>query len=414
MMSQALVRTSLRLLIPTVIVALSFTIGGTPLVSATTFSVFHTFSGTDGSIPNGDLITDSAGNLYGSTRSGLGAALHGLIFKLDSAGNETVLYTFTGGADGGSPYGRLLRTSDGSLYGMALSGGDPVCQCGTVFKLNTNGTLKVLHTFVGGSDGAQNVGQPQGGLLRIGNKLLSTTYFGGNTTCDPGLGCGTIFNLTSTGQETVLYRFSGASDGAFPRELVTDNAGHVYGVSESGYSSFSVNGAVFRLNGTGQPINIYNFQGGTDGSFPYWRLTIGGNGILYGNTLSGGTSGCSSGFCGVLFSLDTNTGIETVLHRFTGQAGDGQQPSGALLQIGQELFGTTYFGGTVNALCSLGCGVVYAQKISGGYQVVHTFTGGVDGSSPNGALIQDSAGNLYGAAAVGGASNNGVIFKIGP
>jgi uncharacterized repeat protein (TIGR03803 family) len=249
-------------------------------------------------------------------------------------------------------------------------------------------------------------------LLRIGNELWSATYFGGISTCDPGLGCGTIFTLAPNGQETVLYRFTGSADGAFPRELVTDAAGNIYGVSESGYSSISVNGAVFQLDSAGQPTNLYNFQGGTDGSFPYWRLTPGANGMLYGTTLAGGTSNCSSGFCGVVFSLDTTTGIETVLHRFAIQAGDGQQPSGALLNVSGYLFGTTYFGGTVTAACSQGCGVVYAQGINNSYRVVHKFTGGADGLSPNGALVQDPAGNLYGAAAAGGTTNNGVIFKI--
>jgi uncharacterized repeat protein (TIGR03803 family) len=169
---------------------------------------------------------------------------------------------------------------------------------------------------------------------------------------------------------------------------------------------------VFKLDSTGQPTNLYNFQGGSDGSFPYWRLTIGSNGELYGTTLAGGSSGCGSGFCGTAFSLDTTTGIETVLHRFAVQPGDGEQPSGPLLNVSGNLFGTTYFGGKVNAVCSLGCGVVYAIGITGSYKLVYSFTGGTDGLAPRGGLIQDSAGNLYGAAAAGGTSNNGVIFKI--
>ena len=409
---QAFVCASLHLVLAAIVVAPIFIVGGTPLIHAQTFTVFHAFSGDDGSIPNGDMIRDNAGNFYGTTQSGQGSSRFGVVFQLDSAGNETVLYKFTGGADGANPYGRLLRANDGTLYGMTLAGGDPNCLCGTVFKLRTDGTLKVLHAFLGGVDGKQNIGQPGGGLLRIGNALYGATYFGGTPTCDPGLGCGVIFKVTQTGKEAVLYRFSGGADGAFPRELIADPAGNIYGVTESGYNSVSVNGGVFKLDNTGQLTVLYNFQGGNDGSFPYWRLTAGGNGILYGTTLSGGSSGCSSGSCGVVFSLDTTNGIETVLHRFGIRPGDGQEPSGALLDGAGNLFGTTYFGGNVNGLCSVGCGVVYVRKTNGAYKVLHSFTGGVDGLGPNGALIQDFAGGLYGAAAGGGINNNGLIFKI--
>jgi uncharacterized repeat protein (TIGR03803 family) len=397
-----------------IVIALVLTIGTAPFTHAQTFTVFHSFTGGDGSIPNGDLIQDRAGNFYGTTESGTGSSLFGLVYKLDSTGTETVLYRFTGGADGALPYGRLLRTGDGTIYGTTLSGGDPVCQCGTIYKLTSDGNLTVLHAFIGGTDGMQNAGQPEGALLRIGNDLYGATYFGGTPTCDPGLGCGTLFKITRDGEETVLYRFSGGADGAFPRDLIADSAGNIYGVSESGYNSESLNGAVFKMDNTLLLTNIYNFKGGNDGSFPYWRLTAGTNGIVYGTTLSGGNTGCSSGFCGVVFSLDTTTGIETVLHRFAIQAGDGQQPSGALLNFAGNMVGTTYFGGKVNAACSLGCGVVYQVESSGDYLLLHTFSGGTDGSAPRGALIAGSDGALYGAAASGGIGNNGVIFKIVP
>ena len=405
-------RPSLRLMPAAIAIVLISLVGSTPLTGAQTLTVFHSFSGSDGSIPNGDLIQDRAGNFYGTTESGTGSSLFGLVYKLDSTGTETVLHRFTGGADGGLPYGRLLRTGDGTLYGTTLSGGDPVCQCGTVYKLTSDGNLTVLHSFAGGTDGMQNAGQPEGALLRMGNEIYGASYFGGTPTCDPGLGCGTLFKVTRDGEETVLYRFSGAADGAFPRDLIADSAGNIYGVSESGYSSESVNGAVFKMDNTLQLSNIYNFKGGTDGSFPYWRLTAGANGMVYGTTLSGGTSGCSSGFCGVVFSLDTITGAEAVLHRFALQANDGQQPSGALLNVAGNLVGTTYFGGKVNAACSLGCGVVYEVESSGEYVLLHTFSGGSDGSAPRGALLRASDGTLYGAAASGGIGNNGVIFKI--
>ena len=218
---------SLRLILSAVLFALIFAVGTTRSIQAQTFSVFHAFSGTDGSVPNGDLTKDFQGNYYGTAQLG-GTASHGVVFKLDSSGNETVLYNFTGGADGSNPYGRLLLTHDGTIFGMTLAGGDPNCQCGTVFRLATNGNFKVLHTFLGGTDGAQNFGQPGGGLLRIGQDLYGVTYFGGDITCDPGFGCGTIFKLKQSGQETILHTFSGGSDGAFPRELIADTADAVH------------------------------------------------------------------------------------------------------------------------------------------------------------------------------------------
>jgi len=401
-------RPSFRLLFAA-IVAMTLISSFTPATFAQTFTVFHAFSGTDGSVPNGDLIHDSAGNFYGTAQLG-GSGSHGVVFKLDSAGNETVLYNFTGGRDGSNPYGRLLRTNDGTLFGMALAGGDPQCGCGTVFKLTAAGKFKVLHTFIGGTDGAQNIGQPGGGLTRIGSDLYGVTYFGGDTTCDPGLGCGTIFKLTTSGEETILHTFSGGADGAFPRELIADPAGNFYGVTEAAYSGPSPYGAIFKLDTTGQLTVLYSFLDGDDGSYPYWRLASGGNGIFYGTTERGGSS-CSNGLCGTVFSFDTTGGTETVLHKFGIQAGDGAEPSSALLDTSGNLVGTTWYGGKVTGACPFGCGVVYQVKSNGGYNLLHSFTGGIDGFSPSGALVQ-YGGALYGAAAIGGANNSGVIFKI--
>src|SRR5580692_6033284 len=114
--------------------------------TASSFKVFYTFNFSDGSAPNGDLLRDSAGNFYGTTQFG-GSSNRGLVFKLDPTGTQTILYTFTGASDGGTPIGRLLGDSAGNLYGITSLGGDPACGCGTVFKLGKNGSLKVLHKF---------------------------------------------------------------------------------------------------------------------------------------------------------------------------------------------------------------------------------------------------------------------------
>src|SRR5580692_2835561 len=169
-------------------------------VSAQTFKVLYTFSFKDGSSPNGDLIRDTAGNLYGTTQLGGGSG-RGIVYKLDAKGVQTILYSFTGVKDGGIPIGRLLRDSAGNLYGITSLGGDPTCSCGTVFKLHPNGTLTVLHNFKGGKDGAQNQGQPELGLVMIGGDLYGAASFGGVIGCDGNLGCGLIFKVTQSGKE---------------------------------------------------------------------------------------------------------------------------------------------------------------------------------------------------------------------
>ena len=366
-----------------------------------------------GSSPNGDMIRDSAGNLYGTTQTGgTGSARNGVVFKMDPSGRVTVLHTFTGGADGGVPFGHLVQDKKDNLYGMTSFGGDPVCLCGTVFKLKTDGTLVVLHTFLGGTDGMQNVGQPGEGLLLVGGELYGETNFGGTPGCDGTLGCGTLFKVSLTGVETVLYRFTGGADGGFPQDLIEDSAGNFYGVFEGGYSSGTVNGGIFKLDASGNYSVIYIFPGGADGDTPRWRLSLGADGTLMGTTITGGNFSCASGNCGVLYSFDTTTGTETVLHAFGAFADDGNEPSGALLDASGNLFGTTYYGGITNSSCPIGCGVLYRLGKTGTYTLLHKFTGGTDGWAPNGAPVQDSKGNLYGAAALGGHNNNGVIFKI--
>src|SRR5271154_1059469 len=135
-------RHSMRLAVTVLAVTLLFS-----AATAQTFKVLYTFNFSDGGSPNGDLIRDAAGNFYGTTQFG-GTSNRGVVFKLDSTGKETVLYSFTGASDGGIPIGRVLLDG-GDLYGITSLGGDPTCSCGTVFKLGSSGKLTVLHNFKG-------------------------------------------------------------------------------------------------------------------------------------------------------------------------------------------------------------------------------------------------------------------------
>jgi uncharacterized repeat protein (TIGR03803 family) len=202
--------------------------------------VLYNFTGgADGSHPYGGLIQDSQGNFYGTTSqggtgSGCGLAGCGVVFKFAADGTETVLYSFTGGADGSGPLAGLLLDGQGNLYGTTAGGGSPTCDgigCGVVFKVTLKGAETALYSFLGGTDGAT----PQTALIMDGQgNLYGTTYGGGNLSCN-GSSCGTVFKVSATGEETVLYRFTGSTDGGIPLAgLVMDSQGNLYGTTESG------------------------------------------------------------------------------------------------------------------------------------------------------------------------------------
>jgi uncharacterized repeat protein (TIGR03803 family) len=216
------------------------------LDSSGQYTVLYTFTGgADGSQPNGGLILDSAGNLYGTTREGgLGA---GVVYKLDPSGQETVLYSFTGGADGGDPFAGVIPDAAGNLYGTTAGYGqlaDGNQGSGVVFELDAAGDYTVLYTFTGGSDG----GAPEGRLVRdqAGN-LYGTTNSGGTPELQIGCssGCGVVYELNPSGQETVLLSFNWA-DGASPEAgVIRDAAGNLYGTCLDGGTAGS--GVLYKL-----------------------------------------------------------------------------------------------------------------------------------------------------------------------
>ncbi len=336
-------------------------------------TTLHTFTGPDGADPDTGMVRDWEGNLYGSTAFG-GSLGFGAVFKIDRNGNETVLYSFTGGADGNSPQGGVIGDEEGNLYGATTEGGDVTggvsspCDsygCGVVFKVDRWGNETVLYTFAG-VDGKD----PYGGLLRDerGN-LYGTTIKGGT------FGDGVVFKLDRWGNETVLYSFSGGADGANPfTGVIRDERGNLYGTTEDGgnFPGFAGSGVVFKLDRAGNETVLYTFTGGTDGGVPYGRL-LRREGNLYGTTLFGGDlnglpQNCAGFGCGVVFKLD-RAGKETVLYSFTGYA-DGANPYNGL--VGDEegnLYGTTGYGGdlasTLPACAGIGCGVVFQLKLHG-------------------------------------------------
>jgi uncharacterized repeat protein (TIGR03803 family) len=210
------------------------------LDSAGNETVLYAFTGgVDGGPPSSGVVQDAAGNLYGTTYSG-GAYNRGTVYKLDMTGTETVLYSFTGGTDGGTPVGGVILDAAGNLYGTAYNGGIATCPpsgCGLVFKLNPNGAETVLYSFRGGANGSS----PQTGVVMdAAGNLYGTTYLGGIGTAS---GNGVVFKLSPDGTETTLHRLADA-DGRYPSDLVLDSAGDLYGTTTEGGSGY---GTVFKL-----------------------------------------------------------------------------------------------------------------------------------------------------------------------
>ncbi len=302
---------------------------GVQPTQAQVYTALYSFTGPpDAIFPYTDLIRDAKGNLYGATfYGGYADCYHGAgcgtVFMVAGSGNETVLYAFCPNhdtcPDGENPQGSLVRDRLGNLYGTASNGGGR--GYGAVFRVDKNGNETVLYSFAGGSDGAI----PQSNLVRDpeGN-LFGTTEYGGGNGCTNRQGCGTLFKLTPAGKEVALYRFKGSPDGSGPGNLIRDRAGNLYGVAGGGAYN---QGVIFKLSGRTETI-LYSFKGSPDGAGPNSLIRdVAGN--LYGNTWSGGQYGCyPSDDCGVVFRLGKH-GTETVLYAFLG-GHDGGNPVGGI------------------------------------------------------------------------------------
>ncbi|MFY9843921.1 MAG: choice-of-anchor tandem repeat GloVer-containing protein, partial [Terriglobales bacterium] len=354
----------------------------------------YTFTGgNDGAYPNG-VIFDSASNLYGTTTYG-GTSGAGVVFKLDTSGRETVLYPFTGGADGGYSDAGVIRDAVGNLYGTTSGGG--TSGAGVVFKLDTSGNETVLYNFTGGNDGST----PYAGVVRDAAGILyGTTPFGGTA------GLGVVFKVDTSGNETVLHTFVRGPYGNQPylAGVILDSVGNLYGTTA--FDGAGGQGAVYKLDPSGNPKVLYAFAGATDGQYPHNAGVIfGSNGNLYGTADRGGKAGE-----GVVYQLDGN-GNEAVLYTFRTFTVSGfGQPTGNLIQDSKgNFYGTTFIG---QADMGYGYGVVYKVGPAGNSTVLHNFTGGADGGDPYGGVIRDSKGNLYGTTQEGGTSGAGVVFKI--
>jgi uncharacterized repeat protein (TIGR03803 family) len=374
------------------------------------YAVLYSFQGgSDGIYPEGALLTDGAGNFYGTTYQGgiPDANGYGTVFKLAPDGSETVVHAFAGKpGDGANPYAGFIADSAGNRYSTTIN--DGAYSGGTVFEIAADGTETLLYSFCAQEDCADGV-DPYAGLIEdsAGNFYGTTAEGGSSLNC--AYGCGTVFKLAPNGTETVLYSFQGegAGDGAVPYGgVVEDKKGNFYGTTYQGGTDDY--GTVFKLAPDGTETVLHSFTGGSDGSYPDAGLIIKGKN-LYGTTYYGG-SGESDG---TVFQVTTD-GTETVLHSFDGT--DGESPADGLIESGGNFYGTTVAGGADGA-GSLG--TVFELAPNGTVTVLHSFTGGSDGAFPYGGLIK-KGGYLYGTTSEGGTGGSncpnsdgcGTVFKV--
>jgi uncharacterized repeat protein (TIGR03803 family) len=316
-------------------------------------NVVYSFSGADGAAPSGSLVAVK-GTLYGTT--GYGGAGLGTVFSVTQSGKESVLHSFTSKPDGASPDSNLIDFK-GKLYGTTSEGG--AHNYGTVFRITPSGREKVLYSFKGGSYGDGS--SPQAGLTELGGVLYGTTFRGGS-------GAGTVFKLTLSGNERVIYRFAPyRHDAQGPGSTLVYLNGRLYGTTWFGGSNYG-SGTVFSVTTSGKEKVLHSFKGSPDGAFPFGGL-VNVNGTLYGTTWEGGISyGETNSGVGTVFSIDPS-GKERMIYRF-GSPPDAALPGAGLIDVNGTLFGTAASGGTYSSTnCpgagyAYGCGAVFALPLS--------------------------------------------------
>jgi uncharacterized repeat protein (TIGR03803 family) len=382
------------------------------------YRVIYSFKGgrkADGSGPG--ALTAMNGTLYGATvyGGGLGCISRGVIgcgtvFQVSTSGEESVIYRFVGPPNAEFPIGTPINLNGdwyGSSYGGAYSSGTRDLGNGAVYRLDASGQEQVIYSFKGGSnDGAG----PVGDLVALNGILYGTTTAGGFGYGSSHSGYGTVFKLTPSGSESLLHKFTGQNDGAYPWAGLIAYKGNLYGTTQlGGKENF---GTVFSITTSGKERVLYSFKGYRAGGKPEGPLTaVDGN--LYGTAAGSGNS--HRIFWGTIFKLGLS-GKETILHRFHNDGRDGTFPSSRLLNFNGELYGTTGTGGAHDA------GIVFSLTYAGEERIVHTFSARHDGGGPNGVIAIKNM--LYGSTGGGGTARCyeyagkwypcGTVFRLNP
>ncbi|HEY1707049.1 MAG TPA: choice-of-anchor tandem repeat GloVer-containing protein [Rhizomicrobium sp.] len=366
----------------------------------------YSFTGsTDGSEPYASVIRDSAGNLYGTTQGG-GVYGRGVVFRVTPEGAESVLHSFNGTRDGGSPRAPLNFDNAGNVYGTAPSGGDKQCQCGVVFKVTPEEDYNVVRRFQSTYRGSP-----------LGAPVIDAV---GNIYGASGSG---VYKISPDGRTvTRLHSFSSlANNGSDPQYgVVMDSAGNLFGSTIYG-GSYGL-GIIYKI-GTDRTFTILHQIGaGPDRATPNSNLfyanlpMVAENGDLYGSMEFSGphTGACNgNGGCGTVYRL-TQSGNEKILYTFTNPQKTGNFPFG---QVVRDNAGNLY--GAANGgpnYCNFGiaspCGVIFKLTPAGVESILYAFHG-PDGAEPI-SLVIDKAGHLYGATFFGGTRGFGSVFEIDP
>ena len=415
-----------------------------------TETILYRFTGgADGAHRSRGVILGSAGNLYGTTPGtpfgqSNGCKDCGTVFEISGKTHaEKTLHRFTGGEDGANPGAGLIFGRTGNLYGTTQFGG-PNCTrwvasgCGTVFEIAAQAVTR-CETLCGTrfqisdrvhaetilwSFPPNGASWPTGGVIMdAAGNLYGTTSTG---KCPNGhYGCGTVFEIPAgTHRVIVLHTFRGGGDvDGYPKgSLVMDRHGNLYGMTWLSKFPYHVSGTVFEIAAGSHDERVLHIfsggRGGRDGNTPNGNLIIGRRGNLFGTTQWGGGfcntgngPGTNAGGCGTVFEIDAGTHKETILYRFKGDR-DGMEPDSLVMDSAGSLYGTTAGGGS--GCDRYGCGTVF-EIPSGSHKKItlYRFKGGRDGASPEGALVMDRAGNLYGTTFDGG-ENCPTVVEFGP
>ena len=392
------------------------------VVAATAYSVLYSFSYA---FESASLIQATDGNFYGTNEM--------IAYKIGESGTFTQLAQLSSSPS--APISSLIQANDGNFYGVNSQG------TGSIFKMDTSGNVTTMYSFPNTNSGTTSGAYPWAGLIQGSDgDFYGTTYLGGNVSCTlnsygvpaygpfdynpgAGYGCGTVFKMDSSGNVTVLYSFSGQSDGNFPQAPLIQGAdGYFYGTTSAGGANGY--GTIFKIDALGNLQVLYSLSN-TNGGGPVAALLQAADGNLYGTTTAIPNSSTSGG---EVFKIDTAGNNFTVLHTFSGA--DGWSPVAPLIQGSDgKLYGTTWAGGDLTCgswyynvgsnypyVRAGGCGAVFKMDLSGNVTVLHAFEEpqGGEGNDPYAGLVQGKDGYLYGTTYYGGASIYfGTVFRLG-
>ena len=358
---------------------------------AQTVGTIHTFNGSNGETPGVVVLTQGRdGWLYGTTCLG-GADGLGVVFKQSPAGAQNVLLHSFAGPEGSCPNGGLSLGTDGNYYGTAVQGG--ANGYGTIFKTSPAGNLTVLYNFTGGTDGEYPSAPPI--------QASDGNYYGSTIEVDPEES--TIYKMAPSGSLSTIYT-SSAADGWFIQSaLLQGTDGYLYATATLGGAEEC--GALLKITTSGRLISNYSFHCGAMGLSPIGTLTQDGDGNLYGTTLNGGTHANA----GTIFKIDNMLRSITILYDFGATSEDGRGGyTGLAFGTDGYLYGGTSIGGTA------GAGALYKVSTSGIYTQLFSFPnlGGQNGQSPEAALVQDTDGIFYGVTEYGGLDGDGSVYSL--